>query len=50
MTSTHTAKKDQGIGLGLRVPPQKRRDKLCGLLYNRGHESKNQYQREAIGP
>ena len=34
--------------LALRLPPEKIRDKLFGLLYNRGHESKNQYQREAL--
>lgn len=34
--------------LALRVPPQKRRDNLFGLLYNRGHEIKKQYQGEAL--
>lgn len=36
--------------LALRVPPQKRRDMLLGLLYNREHESENQCQRDALYP
>ena len=34
--------------LALRVPPQKRRDMLLGLLYNREHESENQCQRDGV--
>jgi hypothetical protein len=36
--------------LALRVPPQKRRDMLLGLLYNREHESEKQCQRDALYP
>ena len=36
--------------LGLRLPPQKRRDRTLAIVYNRGHEINNQYQREALDP
>ena len=38
------------VGLALRLPPQKRRDKGCDMMYKRGHEINNQYQREALDP
>jgi len=42
--------REQLPDLGLRLPLQKRRDKAFTLAYNRGHESKNQYQRETLRP
>jgi len=36
--------------LALRLPPQKRRDRTLAIVYNRGHEINNQYQREALDP
>jgi len=40
----------EGDTLGLRLPPQKRRDRTLAIVYNRGHEINNQYQREALDP
>jgi thiamine pyrophosphate-dependent acetolactate synthase large subunit-like protein len=44
-----TGKKALGA-LALRLPHQKRRDKIFFLLYNWGHEKYNQYQRDTEHP
>ena len=36
--------------LALRLPRKKKRDNPFALSYNRGHESKNQHQRETLRP